>query len=66
MKVEEEKIQDKTLIKLIADENKIIVSKAVHYDYELEKQVPNIIGEIIVLGIKDKVENYKEIDKEDL
>jgi len=53
-------------IKLVADESKIIKSKATHFDEELQKEVADISGEIIYLGKNDKAENYVEVEKEEV
>lgn len=49
--------------KLVANKGKIIVSKSKHYDEELKKEVPDVKGEIIFLGVDDNEENYEEIKK---
>lgn len=51
--------------KLVADEGKIIQSKATHIDEETNKEVADISGETIYLGKNDKQENYIEVDEED-
>lgn len=48
--------------KLVAEEGKIIVSKARHYDEELEKEVPDVQGKIVYLGKNDNEENYEEVE----
>ena len=51
-------------IKLIADEGKIIQSKATHFDEELQVTVPDVEGTVIYLGKNDVVENYVEVEME--
>jgi hypothetical protein len=53
-------------LKLEADEVKIIQSKATHYDEEQEKDVPDVEGTIIYLGKNDSVDNYVEVDEENI
>lgn len=52
-------------IKLVADENKIIQSKATHFDEELNTEVPDVEGTIVYLGKNDKPENYIEVEVKD-
>lgn len=52
-------------VKLVADEGKIIQSKATHIDEESGQEVANIKGEVIYLGKNDKQENYIEVEKEE-
>lgn len=49
--------------KLVADEGKMIQSKATHYDEELKQEVHDVQGEIIYLGKNDSEENYEEVEK---
>lgn len=49
-------------IRLLADEVKIIQSKKMHYDEELQKDVPNVESTLIYLGKNDEVENYMEVE----
>ena len=51
-------------IKLVADENKIIQSKATHFDEELNTEVPDVEGTIVYLGKNDNAENYIEEEVE--
>jgi len=53
-------------IKLVADENKVIQSRARHFDEEAGYDVPDVLGEIIYLGKNDVAENYEEIEKVNL
>lgn len=53
-------------IKLVADEGKVIQSKATHYDEETNQTVPDVQGTVIYLGKNDSEENYEEIEKIDL
>ena len=50
-------------IKLVADEGKILESKATHFDEELGQEVADISGEVIYLGKHDRAENYEEVEK---
>ncbi len=52
-------------VKLVADEGKMIESKARYVDEETGKEVADISGETIYLGKNDKQENYVEVEKED-
>lgn len=63
MKVEE---FIKGCFRIVADEGKVIVSKATHFDEELGQEVPDISSEVIYLGKNDKQENYEEVEKEDM
>ena len=49
-------------IKLVADEGKIIQSKATHIDEETNETVPDVQGPVIYLGKNDSEENYEEIE----
>ena len=60
MKVEE---FIKGCFRIVADEGKILQSKASHFDEELGQEVPDISGEVIYLGKHDKEENYEEVEK---
>lgn len=59
MKVEE---FIKGCFRIVADEGKIIQSKATHFDEELQKEISDVSGKIIYLGKNDKVENYIEVE----
>ena len=52
-------------LKLVADEGKMIQSKATHIDEESGEEVADISGETIYLGKNDKQENYVEVEKEE-
>ena len=62
MKVEE---FIKGCFRIVADEGKILQSKASHFDEELGQDVADISGEVIYLGKNDKKENYEEVEKEE-
>lgn len=53
----------KGCFKLVAEDGKIIQSKATHIDEETNKEVADISGEVIYLGKNDKQENYVEVEK---
>lgn len=63
MKVEE---FIKGCFRIVADEGKMIQSKATHFDEELGQEVPDISGEVIYLGKNDRQENYVEVEKEEV
>ena len=50
--------------RIVAEEGKIIESKARHYDEELGEEVADIVSEVIYLGKNDASENYVEVKKE--
>ncbi len=52
-------------IKLVAEEGKMIESRARHFDEETNKEVADILGEVIYLGKNDRQENYVEVEKEE-
>lgn len=56
------KLKNKNIM-LVANEGKIIQSKATHFDEELQEDVADISGETIYLGIHNKAENYEEVQK---
>ena len=56
------KLKNKNIM-LVANEGKIIQSKATHFDEELGQEVADISGEVIYLGKHDKEENYEEVEK---
>ncbi len=58
------KLKNKNIM-LVANEGKIIQSKATHFDEELGQEVPDISGEVIYLGKHDRAENYEEVEKEE-
>lgn len=51
-------------VKLVADFDSIIKSKAMHFDEELNENVPDVKGSVVYLGKNDDVENYVEMEKE--
>lgn len=51
--------------RIVAEEGKIIESKARHYDEELGEEVADIVSEVIYLGKNDGADNYEEIEKEE-
>ena len=55
----------KGCFRIVADEGKVIQSKAMHYDEESDQEVADVIGEIIYLGKNDSKENYIEGEKEE-
>lgn len=52
-------------VKLVADEGKVLQSKAMHFEEGLEEEVPDVMGEVIYLGRNDCAGNYVEIEKEE-
>ena len=54
----------KYFIELMADENKIIVSKSKHYDEEQKKEVYDVQGKVVYLPLKSNIEDYEEIHEE--
>lgn len=62
MKVEEFR---KGYFRIVADEGKVIQSKATHYDEERGKELADIVSETIYLGKNDSEENYEEVEKEE-
>ena len=66
-KLKEEIMKKEEFIKgcfrIVADEGKILQSKATHFDEELGQDVPNISGKVIYLGKNDKEENYVEVEE---
>lgn len=55
----------KGCFRIVADDGKIIQSKATHYDEEAKQEVADIQGEVIYLGKNDSEENYEEVEKEE-
>lgn len=52
-------------VKLVADDGKIVQSKATHIDEETNDIVPDVMGFVIYLGKYDKQENYVEVEMEE-
>lgn len=53
-------------VKLVAEEGRVIQSRAEHYDEELEGEVADVKGAVVYLGRNDMAENYVEIEKEEV
>lgn len=51
----------KGYFRLVADEGKVIQSKARHVDEKMDERVPDIMGSVIYLGKNDVMENYEEV-----
>lgn len=55
-------IDKKHFIELHADDGKIIISKAIIIDEETGEEKPEVMSEIVCLGINDSTDNYYEIN----